>query len=209
MKEFDINSWSRKELFHFFKNYDDPFFGLTANVDVSTFYKFCKHHTYSFNLSVLYAATKAINLIPELKLRIRNGKVYDFDVIFPGTTIFRTDNTFSFCFFDMEDSLLSFLEKAKQILKLHLESKQIDPKAESLNVIHGSSIPWLSFTQVKHAKRFGSEDSVPKITFGKYFISNEKLLMPVSIEINHALADGYHAGLFFEKFQDYLFSTEL
>ena len=209
MKEVDVNNWVRSKLFHFFKDYEDPFFGLTANVDVSAFHTLCKQNNYSFGLSVLYAATKAINQIPELRLRIKNGKVYDFDVISPGTTILHPDSTFSFCFFEMKNSLFSFLEAAKPVLKQHFDKDGIDGRAEDLNVIHGSAIPWVSFTQIKHARRFGSEDSIPKITFGKYYTFDEKLLMPVSIEINHALADGYHAGLFFEKFQFFLNSTEL
>ena len=32
----DINSWNRKDHYNFFKNFDEPFYGIVANVD-STF----------------------------------------------------------------------------------------------------------------------------------------------------------------------------
>ena len=35
MKEFDIENWNRKPIFDFFKNYEDPFFNITVNLEVS------------------------------------------------------------------------------------------------------------------------------------------------------------------------------
>ena len=35
MQEFDVENWNRKNQFNFFKEYEDPFFNLTANVDVT------------------------------------------------------------------------------------------------------------------------------------------------------------------------------
>ncbi len=37
---------------------------------------------------------------------------------------------------------------------------------------------------------------------GKYEKSGEKILMPVNMMIAHAVADGYHAGMFFQKLQE-------
>ncbi|MCB0574850.1 MAG: hypothetical protein KDC61_09825 [Saprospiraceae bacterium] len=45
---------------------------------------------------------------------------------------------------------------------------------------------------------------MPKIVFGKYFASGDRLLMPVSVEVHHALMDGLHAGRFFGRFQQVL-----
>ena len=38
----------------------------------------------------------------------------------------------------------------------------------------------------------------------KIFEIDNKLIMNVAINVNHALVDGYHVSLFSEKFQEYL-----
>ena len=43
----NIESWNRKEHFRFFSAFDDPFFGITTNVDFTTIYLEAKHDTRS------------------------------------------------------------------------------------------------------------------------------------------------------------------
>ena len=42
----------------------------------------------------------------------------------------------------------------------------------------------------------------PIITMGKYEKNGNRIDMPVNITIAHAVADGYHIGLFFEYLQN-------
>ena len=63
MKVFDIENWNRKTQFKFFKNYEDPFFNITANLEVSNLYNYCKQHNLSFSLACIYMALKAINVV--------------------------------------------------------------------------------------------------------------------------------------------------
>ena len=72
------------------------------------------------------------------------------------------------------------------------------------NVIHISAIPWICFTALSHARHFAFKESNPKISFGKLIHENNKILLPVSVHVHHALIDGYHVGQFFEKFQNSL-----
>jgi chloramphenicol O-acetyltransferase type A len=65
-------------------------------------------------------------------------------------------------------------------------------------------IPWVAFTSFAHARRHGTEDSVPKIVFGKRHERGGRHRMPVSVEVHHALVDGLHVGRFFEGFQERL-----
>jgi chloramphenicol O-acetyltransferase type A len=69
------------------------------------------------------------------------------------------------------------------------------------DVVHYSSVPWLSFTSLSHARQFKRPDSVPKITFGKVQEDHGKRCMPVSLHAHHALLDGIHAGEYFALFQ--------
>ena len=78
------------------------------------------------------------------------------------------------------------------------------PPRYSLGCIHSSAIPWVSFTGHKEPFSGNKDTSVPQLAFGKLKEENGKMLLPVAINVNHALVDGYHVGQFFEKFQQEL-----
>jgi chloramphenicol O-acetyltransferase type A len=82
-------------------------------------------------------------------------------------------------------------------------SKNLYPLINSLDCIHCSALPWFTFTGHKEPVS-GLLDSVPKLAFSKAERINRSLKMNVSINVNHALVDGYDVGLFVEKFQYYL-----
>lgn len=201
-KDYDIDNWNRKNVFDFFITYDDPFFGITSTIDITNLYKFCKAKDHSLNLAILYFSTYTANALPNFRLRLLNGKVVLFDHIDCGTTVLHSDETFSFCFIDFKPTFSEFEWLGKELINKQLKEKKLDPKSELLNVIHYSTIPWTSFSSIKHAKKMGISDSIPKITFGKYFKNGEKLILPLSIEVNHALMDGIHVGQFLTQFQD-------
>jgi chloramphenicol O-acetyltransferase type A len=63
-------------------------------------------------------------------------------------------------------------------------------------------LPWISFTSFSHARNWGREDSVPKIAFGRFTKENERTLLPMSVEVHHALVDGLHVGRFVNKMEE-------
>lgn len=70
------------------------------------------------------------------------------------------------------------------------------------NIIHFSAIPWIRFTSVSHPRHFGIRDSIPKITLGKYYHLEDRMMIPVSVYVHHALADGLHVGQFTMALQE-------
>lgn len=201
----DLENWNRKAQFHFFRNYDQPFFNICAQVDITACQQFTRDKGLSFFLTSLYLATRAANDIPEFRYRLRSEKVLVHEVIHAGSTVLRRDETFGFCYFEYQPDFPTFHESAAQQLTDFLEKNPaLDPRDERDDLIHYSVLPWIAFTSISHARRFGTEDSVPKIVFGKYEESGGRIKMPVSVEAHHALMDGLHAGRFFETLQGYL-----
>jgi len=205
MKAIDIENWSRKAQYEFFKTYEDPFFNITANLEVTNLYTFCKKHELSFSLACIYVAIKCINEIPEFKLRIKNEKVVQYDSVPIGSTVLNDDYTFSFCDFPYTTSIFEFDANGKNIIKKHKEGVTFDPQEEEVQMVHCSTLPWVSFTGMKHARK-GDEagKGIPKIIFGGLFVENEIKKVPFSVEVHHALMDGYHVGLLFKNMQQYI-----
>ena len=73
-----------------------------------------------------------------------------------------------------------------------------------------TSIPWVSFTdfQIDMYEVDGTW-LLPMVAIGKFFNSNDKILMPVSIKLHHATCDGYHAGIFYNELQSLVLNFNL
>jgi chloramphenicol O-acetyltransferase len=90
MKRFiDLAAWNRCEHFELFRKYDVPFRSVSANVDVTQSFRWCKEHGHSFATAYHWAVTKAVNAIDALRKRIENDVPVLFDTIHMSTTIDR------------------------------------------------------------------------------------------------------------------------
>lgn len=55
-----------------------------------------------------------------------------------------------------------------------------------------SCLPWLSYTAFAQDTYVENSLLFPLIKFGKYFERDGRLLLPFSVSVHHAVADGYH-----------------
>lgn len=205
-KTINIDTWKRKEHYNFFKDFQEPFFGITANVDCTTAYNYAKENNLSFFLYYMYQSLAAVNAIEEFGYRIEGNEVMSYDRIHCSTTAMNANGLFAFAFLRYTDNFEDYyaqaqeeIEKIKVIKTMNLNEDNARP-----DVIHYSTIPWISFTSVSNERNLGKPDSIPKLTFGKYFKEGGKLLLPLHVNAHHALMDGYHVGKYFEIFQKLL-----
>ena len=205
--ELDIDNWVRKDHFHFFRKFEEPFFGLTVDVDCTLAYEFCKDTGKSFFLYHLYQSLRAANETEPFRYRIAGDAVRVYEQVNASPTINRTDGTFGFSYMDFCSDLDTFINHAKKEITRVQNSKGLVPAVTGENVIHYSSLPWIRFTSVSHARSFSYADSCPKISFGKMTDVAGKRSMPVSVHLHHALADGYHVGQFLDRFADLMHGT--
>jgi chloramphenicol O-acetyltransferase type A len=200
----DIETWNRKDQFRFFSQFEEPFFGITVQVDCTEAYAHAKVNNYSFFLYYLYQSLKAANQIEPFRYRIVDGKVYRYDTVNASPTINRPDGTFGFSYMDYHPDFASFAASAQITMEEVRNSTGLIPAVSGENVIHYSSIPWINFTGLSHARSFSFQDSCPKISFGKMMEVNGRRMMPLSIHVHHALMDGFHVGQYIDQYQQLL-----
>ncbi len=202
MRELDIENWNRKEHFHFFNQFDDPYFAVTVDFDVTEVYKYAQKSTISFFALYLHACMKAINSVENFKYRIKDDKVIVHDVIHASPTISRPDNTFGCSFIYYNEDFDKFYEGFKLEKERVLSTTDLFPPEEGTDAcIYCSTMPWFNFSGHKEPAFGVKKESVPKLAFGKYVNKDDRFIMPVAIAVNHALVDGYHVGLFVEEYQ--------
>lgn len=198
MKEVSLSNWSRSSHYEVFKNVEKPQFSICTKIDVS---KLIKREENFFNL-FLYNIMMATNDVPEFKLRIKNGKVYEFDALDINTNLLAENNCFVSRRISYRDSFEAFnkdLQEEKENIPkegvLHIDKEQED------NVVITSFIPWTHFDSISEPI-FSKDESLIKIVYGKYAKVNGKYMIPICVTANHALVDGYHMGDFFKKLSD-------
>lgn len=196
-KVIDIAHWNRKEHFEHFSAFDDPFFGVTVNVDCTRTYREAKEKKISFSLLVLHRIMTAASKVEEFRYRIEGDKVVCYDSLIAGSTVGRADHTFAFASFEYDADEQTFIHKAQEeIDRLQHTTGLNKGGVYQPNDIHYSTIPWITFTDMKHPAKMRSGDSSPKISTGKFSQEGERLLMPISVTCHHGLVDGYHMGQF-------------
>lgn len=204
-KQIDIENWKRKSHFDFFSAMEEPFYGLTVEIDVSHAYNKAQKMSTSFFVYYLYATLQAMNRIPAMRLRIVDGKVYEYTRIDASSTVLKEDDTFGFSHIIYQEDYNLFAQSVqKEIQRVKQTTTLLTKEDYGANIIHFSAIPWVHFTSLTHARGYSYPDSCPKVSIGKMIEKDGKKVFPVALFAHHGLVDGLDMGNFFECFQNIL-----
>lgn len=200
----DTEAWSRRHLFRLFKDYDDPFINVCADVDVTTLLSFARERGLSLFVTYHFLSTRTANELEHFRYRLRGERVLVHERVDAGAIVLLDDDSFTFVYFDFDENFRDFHERARaQVEKARVEPPPLDSRADRDDLVYHSVIPWVSFTSISHARDSRRQSGIPKVTFGKYREVGGRVLMPVSVEVHHALMDGLHVGRFFERLEGY------
>lgn len=200
-QKIDFAIWPRADIFHFFREYEDPFFHVTVPVKVTALKQKAGKGEGRFFLSYLHAALQALNETPALTLRFYSETAVRYDVIHAGCTVLREDQTFGFVFFPWEIDREVFIQNGIEYIREGKKSTGLTPFDDRPDVAFFSVLPWVSFTSFKNAHRQSRNDGFPRIVFGKAYPQGEDWFLPVALEVHHALVDGLDAGLFYQNME--------
>ena len=200
-QKLNLDTWNRKEHFQFFKQMEEPFFGITTRIDCTNAYAKSKEFGVSFFTYYLHKTLIAVNAIPNFRYRIIDNEIYIFDKIDASATIFREDKTFGFSLIEYDENLNDFAQITKKEIERVKNTTGLITRDFEINLIHFSAVPWIDFTSYSHARSFTWPDSCPKISFGKMVEENNKKTMALSIHVHHGLMDGFHVSEFVNTFQ--------
>lgn len=200
----DIENWPRKEHFLFFKQFEEPFFGLTVEIDCTKAYATTKQLGTSFFVYYLHKTLVAVNTIESFRYRIKDDAIYIYDTINVSATIMRDDNTFGFSLIEYSPDFEVFAANTfQEIERIQNTPGLFTREFPNDNLIHFSAVPWINFSSLSHARSYTFPDSCPKISFGKMMIANDgKRTMSMSIHAHHGLMDGFHVSQFIDCFQE-------
>ena len=202
----DMESYPRRDHFRYFRSLQNPMMGVTVDVDVTALRDFCRARDCSFYLVFTHVVALAANAVPELRRRIHDGGIAEYDACGTSHVELLEDGTYGYCtlYHDMGWDEYPCYAEAKRALRRRLIADrkgaiEEDDDVEGLYFV--TSLPWLHYTQLIQPTA-GGDESNPRISWGKFEADHRgRLMMPVTLLAHHGLVDGLHVARFYEELE--------
>lgn len=205
--QIDLKTWERGPLYELFSSFSEPYHGVCLRVDCTETFRYAKDSRISVFLSLVHRSLIAAHQVENFRTRIVEGAVWKYTTIHGGSAVGRANGTIGFGHYPYHPELVSFVRQASFEVD-RVKSRNDLERYPGQDLIRFSVLPWFDFTSLSHARNLDTQDSAPKITFGKITETGGRCTMPVSIHVHHALADGLHVAQFVEQFERYLAAPE-
>ena len=194
----DKSNWERRECFDHFMNVANCSYSITVKVDITKFYNYIKENNLRFYPAFTWVISKCINNQRELRMGYdQDGNLGYFDKINPSYSVLNESTKImnDLCT-EYDESFSGFYRSMVNDLDNYKKnSKYSTPFMPNFFIV--SSLPWLDYSAF-NVNNHGSEPFLfPMVTWGKYVSENSKTYISVTIQVHHAVADGYHCSVFF------------
>ena len=181
-------------------------YAMSARVNVEKLWKWCKSNDKSFFIMSMGCLMNATNSVPQLKRRILNGKVYEYDYLEGVCPIMDEYNDV------YKEMRVKTPQEFKNIIEWHDYAKDLSKnilsgktdgfflemqKRDETNIANFSCIPWVDFDMITNCTVQGQAIQ-PLITWGKV---NKDYEMSISITVSHIFVNGRELGYFYENAQ--------
>ncbi len=200
----DIENWKRRDVFRFFKDFINPQFSVTVDVECTGAYNRAKERKESFYLHYLYAILKALNTIEEFKYRVEKEEenseviVKRYDVVNVTTPItVGADGEYEEVYIYYNQDFDTFYREASKVVaSAHGGGDPFDTNRRiGLGLCCISANPALRFTSMNLTlATIGAVNMIPLLCVGKMLEKDGVRTMPIAIQIHHGLADGKHVA---------------
>ncbi|MBQ8492190.1 MAG: hypothetical protein IJ536_06650 [Acidaminococcaceae bacterium] len=204
-KVIDRETYYRKGVFRHFSEDCKCSTSMTARIDVTDLVNYSKEAGTKFYINFLYILSKVLNSREDYKMGYlwQTEELICYDVINPTQYVFHEDTeTFTLVYTEYQVDYKAFYENALQEMEKAKNTREYGLDLENHpNWFDASCIPWLSYDSLHIELPDGYLFFAPIVNWGQYRKENGRLLMPVTVRLNHAIADGYLVANVFRLLQ--------
>ena len=194
-KVIDKETYYRKGVYRHFTEDCKCSTSMTARIDVTELVDFSKKSDTKFYLNFLYLLSKVLNSRDDYKMDYfyDSDELICYDVINPCHYVFHEDTETcttvhsEYCedYGTFYKNALADLEEAKKNREYVFDDEKFP------NWFDASYISWLSYDSLHLELPDGYLYFPPIVNWGRYREENGRLMMPVTVRLNHAIADGF------------------
>lgn len=202
MKEINLAHWERTAHYQIFRNYAQPQYCVTFELDITHFLEVIKKQKYSFTFSFIFAVSKCANQIKEFRYRFVEGKPVIFDKINTAFTYLdKNTELFKVVNVEMTDTMDEYVTLATK--KEQAQNEYFTAPLGN-DVFQFSAFPWITYTHISHTDSGKKDNATPLFDWGKYFEKDGRIMLPLSVQVHHSFVDGVHIGKLADVLQNYL-----
>jgi len=197
--------WERKPYFDYYYNTIKSKYNVNYHIDITELLSRVKNQSLRFYPTFMYVIMRIVNQNKEFRMSFDENKILGtWSFVIPSYTIFHNDNkTFSDIWSEYTPVFKDFYNQVVEDENTYKDVKKIRAKENRPpNFCPISAVPWLSFQSISQDTYSESPLLFPIIRFGKYYKHEDKVLLPFSIFVNHAVADGYHTSKLINEIED-------
>lgn len=194
-KIIDKETYYRKGVFRHFSEDCKCSTSMTGRLDVTALAAYSKQTGTKFYINFLYLLSKVLNSREDYRMGYlwQTDELICYDVIHPAQYIFHDDTeTCTLVYTEYHEDYAVFYENAARDMERAKQTREYGLDAQNHpNWFDASYIPWLSYDSLNIELPDGYLFFAPIINWGKYREENGRLVMPLTVRLNHAIADGY------------------
>ena len=198
----DMETYYRRGVFRHFSQDCKCSVSITSRIDVTALRAFSKRTDTRFYINFLYVLSKALNAREDYRLAWdwQNERLLCWDKINPTQYIFHEDTeTFSLAYTEYDPDYAVFYKRALLDMQTAQNNREYGlDSANHPNWFDASCVPWLSYDALHLELPDGYLYFSPIVNWGAYREENGRLMMPVTVRMNHAAADGYQIARVFK-----------
>lgn len=178
---------------------------MTARIDVTLLKDACRQRGLKFHVCFLYLLARVLNSREDYRMGYlpETDQLICYDEIHPTHYVFFEDTETCTPVYSRYDpdfpvfyrNCLADIRQARASGQYQLDA------ANHPNWFDASYIPWVSYDSLNIELPDGYLYFAPIINWGRYRLEDGRLRMPVTVRLNHAVADGYLTALVFRKLQ--------
>jgi chloramphenicol O-acetyltransferase type A len=200
----DKENWDRQHYFEHFLRLGCTF-SITNNLNITALLKRVKQKKIKLYPVLIYMISSVINANKEFRTCLNDdGFLGYWEQMIPSYTIFHNETKlFSSIWTEFSDEFGVFYNNYLDDLKQYGDKKNdfLAKENEPPNTFPVSCVPWISFTGFNLNIKNNDHFLFPIVTVGKFFHEGNKTLLPISLQVHHAVCDGYHASKFLLEVQ--------
>lgn len=202
-KKVDFSTWPRGDLFQFYMDHMRVVMSLTVDMDVTPLVRFVKQRGMKFYPAMIWVVSRVINAHEEFKLGWdQDGNLIRWDFVSPSYAHFHPeDGNFTKLVTPYMEDLPAFHARFLEDREKYRELRGM-VEGQPTNHFDVSCLPWVRYRHFDVHVFDQGDFLAPVVTWGKYEAEGSRLVMPLTMNIHHAVADGFHLSRFFTEVQE-------
>lgn len=196
----DRDTWAREPYFQHYFTHVPCTYSVSAKLDITAL----RRAGLKLYPAMLYCLTTVVNRHPEFRTSFdQEGRLGIYDSMHPCYAVFHGESqTFSNLWTEYSQDYPRFLSAYEEDKLRYGSLPGLSPKPglpkPSVTV---SMLPWTTFEGFNLNLQKGYTYLLPIFTMGRFYEEGEKILLPLALQVHHAVCDGFHACRFINELQ--------